>query len=127
MQFKKNYLVSERIYEYFSKHAGLYEMDENIFEQEVKKVLNEAKEIKIKNVTNSSQPVPAGGSADVVMTSSEAPADANEVAAGAAAPVNAGTAANGNIAKPNPTTSGGTATEAAAPSTVGAQLSPEAQ
>jgi len=27
-----NYLVSERIYEYFSKHAGIYEMDENIFD-----------------------------------------------------------------------------------------------
>ena len=102
-------------------------MDENIFEQEVKKVLNEAKDIQIKEATNSSQPVPAGGSVDVVMKPAEAPADANEVADGAAAPVNAGTAANGNTAKPNPTTSGGTATEAAAPSTVDAQLSPEAQ
>ena len=28
----KNYIVSEKIYEYFSKHAAAHQIDENAFE-----------------------------------------------------------------------------------------------
>jgi len=40
---RSNQLASEKIYEYFSKHAGLHDMDENLFEIKVDKALSLAK------------------------------------------------------------------------------------
>ena len=37
-----SYLVSEKIYQYFSKHALLYQMNENTYEKHLKEVIKEA-------------------------------------------------------------------------------------
>ena len=54
-----NYLVSERIYEYFSKHAGIYEMDENVFDGKVKGVLDEAVQHQVNRLKDGNTEVPA--------------------------------------------------------------------
>lgn len=52
---RSNQLASEKIYEYFSKHAGIHDMDENLFEIKVNDTLEKAKStlkaktLKIKN------------------------------------------------------------------------------
>ena len=36
-----SYLVSEKMYDYFQKHAQLYKMDENMFDEHMKEVMKQ--------------------------------------------------------------------------------------
>ena len=42
-KYRSNQLASEKIYAYFSKHAGLHDMDENLFEVKINEALEKAK------------------------------------------------------------------------------------
>jgi hypothetical protein len=39
---KMNSLASEKIYEYFSKHAAIHKIDENLYDSAMNKVIKEA-------------------------------------------------------------------------------------
>ena len=73
-----NYFVSERIYEYFSRHASLYQMDENLFEIQVKNVLNEAKKNQIARLKTEASKPPAAAEP---LAAAEAAGDAGAPAA----------------------------------------------